>query len=114
MNKWFGAWHPAPAYLDTPEVETPVGAPCGYCEETILAGDDGFIDAGGKPFHRACFLRMVIGSVAHVQHRCSCFVQGAHEGDPPGMTLREGAEAALEAFKRSNLRAVMKENGQIQ
>lgn len=114
MNKWFGSWYPAPAYIDTPDVETPVGAPCHYCSEAIVAGDDGWIDSGGAVFHRACFMRNFIGSVAHIQRRCSCYVPGADEGDPPGMTLRQGAEAALDAHQRSKLRNLMKQNGQIQ
>lgn len=45
--------------------------------------------------HRACAVRAVIGSVAHLERRCSCYIPGADEGDPPGLSKREAAEAAL-------------------
>ena len=43
---------------------------------------------------------MVAGSVAHIEQRCSCFVQGSDEGDPPGMGLREASQAALKTWLR--------------
>jgi hypothetical protein len=85
-------------------VPVPVGEPCVHCHEPIVASDDGWlIPQPGTPeavYHRACFVRSIIGSVAHVEHRCSCWVPGSSESDPPGMSLREAAEAALAAFER--------------
>lgn len=80
---------------------TPIGEPCGRCEEPIVEGDAGVIlphlDGTGVvsevPFHRACFLRGVLGSVGHQQRRCSCF--GGTEEDPPEMSKREAAKAAV-------------------
>jgi hypothetical protein len=44
-------------------------------------------------------MRAIIGSVAHVEHRCSCFVPGSTESDPPGMTRREAANAAVKLWQ---------------
>jgi hypothetical protein len=43
---------------------------------------------------------MVIGSVAHIERRCGCYVSGSMEGDPPEATRREAARAALNAWQR--------------
>ncbi len=48
--------------------------------------------------HRECFFRILGGSVAHQLKRCACY-GGEDAGDPPGMTLREGARAALREFR---------------
>jgi hypothetical protein len=50
--------------------------------------------------HMECVFRSICGSVAHVERRCGCFVKGSEEGDPPGMTLRQAAVAAVQAFER--------------
>jgi hypothetical protein len=95
---WFGKWHPAPAYADCPQTETPVGSVCLYCCETIVIGDDGWILVDGTVLHRECSLRSVIGSVAHQEKRCSCF-GGRGDDKEDGMTRREGAQAAMEYFQ---------------
>jgi hypothetical protein len=64
---------------------------CAYCQEPL---------DGPLPMHPECSFRAVGGSVAHIEQRCSCFVPGSAEGDPPGLTLREGAHAAVEAFHK--------------
>jgi hypothetical protein len=51
--------------------------------------------------HVECVYRAVAGSVAHIEQRCSCYVPGSTEGDPPGLTKRQAAKAALEAHKAS-------------
>lgn len=38
--------------------------------------------------------RAVVGSVAHLQRTCSCYVEGSELNDPPGLSLREAAKAA--------------------
>jgi hypothetical protein len=55
---------------------------CLFCDEPVLPTDQQDPHA-------------VIGSVAHFQRRCSCYVLGASCGDPEGMTKREAARAAL-------------------
>lgn len=100
--KYFGRKHNAPMYEDTERVAVPEGSFCYHCDEMIIAGDDGIILSGcdQHPLHRACFLRGIFGSLAHIEKRCRCFVAGSDEGDPPGLTARQAAEAALAAFDR--------------
>lgn len=50
-----------------------------------------------RPSHWECQARSVLGSVGHIQGRCSCF--GGTEEDPPGLTKREAALAAVAAFR---------------
>jgi hypothetical protein len=84
-----------------PLAPTPVGAFCGWCEESIEEGDEGeimpLLGAGGtvgaSVYHRECQVRAVVGSVGHQSGKCSCF--GGTEEDPPGMTRREAARAAM-------------------
>ena len=45
---------------------------------------------------------MVVGSVGHQLGRCSCF--GGDEDDPPGMTVREAALAAVDLYERNRSR----------
>lgn len=97
MMKWFGI-----ALVDPEEtrIPTPVGYPCGFCQEPIEAGDRGctipHVGDGpvrDMPYHFECHMRLVTGSLAHQQHRCSCY--GGDEHDPAGMTLRQAAQAAF-------------------
>lgn len=68
---------------------------CIHCGEVVLTSEDTYVYANGPVAHRACALRQVIGSVAHLEQRCSCYVVGASEGDPEGMSRREAAQAAM-------------------
>lgn len=84
---------------------------CPYCEEPILEGEEtrdiGHLGADGPAmfrWHIECSARLVIGSIAHIQGRCSCFVEGG-EDDPPGVSLREGARLALAEYRRRIIRA---------
>ena len=45
--------------------------------------------------HEACAARALLGSVAHQQQRCGCYVAGSAEGDDPALTRRQAAVAAL-------------------
>lgn len=90
-------------FSDDP-VPVPVGERCLHCGEPIAAADTGFITpyidrSGGcaaRAFHRECMLRNVLGSVGHQRKKCSCY--GGTEEDPPGMTKREAARAAVRLF----------------
>jgi hypothetical protein len=69
--KWFGIHRADP---EEEVVSTPVGKPCAFCEEAIEMGDRGVtvphIDERGvveKPYHFECHMRLVIGSVGHLQ-----------------------------------------------
>ena len=70
---------------------------CQYCGEEILPG--GRSDAVcNADYHIECAFRGVGGSVGHILKRCSCY--GGTEEDPPGMTKREAAKAALELYRK--------------
>lgn len=95
-------WGPA-VDGDCTMTATPVGWKCLRCEEPIAADDDGLImpyahagPGGGRLVaqHRECFMREVLGSVGHQDKKCSCY--GGTEEDPPGLTRREAAWAAVE------------------
>jgi hypothetical protein len=99
MQAWFGKRGTGGAYKETPQTETPVGVKCLYCIEAIQMGDDGWIYSSGQAVHSECNLRMIVGSVAHQQRRCSCFGGSGSDGED-GMTRRQAAIAACEHFER--------------
>ena len=90
-------------------VPTPDGNCC-WCDESIGKNDKGVImDSWGPDgvvdayWHYECLLRNILGSVGHQRKKCSCF-GGEGNGDPPEMTKREAAKAAVDEFKkRENL-----------
>ncbi len=82
------------------QVETPVGERCDHCGELIGAGDVGTIDIYSDVYHLECNLRTIIGSVAHVERRCSCYGGPDSDVDPPLLTRREAALASVAAWKR--------------
>ena len=97
--KFFGVRYYSAAYTDAEHVDTPVGEHCTHCDEPIAVGDDGWmVPPGRQPFHRACFLRGIIGSVAHQQFCCSCFVKDSSCNDDPQLTVRQAAEAAADYY----------------
>ncbi len=84
------------------EVEPlPLPARCFRCGELVLETDKRLYYPGiDQPLHQACYIRPLIGSVAHIEKRCSCFVPGAEETDDPSLTRRQAAEASLAALER--------------
>lgn len=98
--KYFG--HPFMRFdLGEALVPAPVGVPCAHCQEPIIAGDSGWI-LGNYVFHHDCHMRGIVGSVAHQEKRCSCYVPGSTEDDPPGMTRRRAAQAAVALWQSSH------------
>jgi len=98
--RFFGTRYSSSVYEGAHGVAIPVGQSCAHCDEPIAPGDDGWvIPPEWLPFHRACFLRGVIGSVAHQQRRCGCFVRGSTCNDDPALTRRQAAEAATEFYE---------------
>lgn len=97
--KYFGPEHLRKEHET--QVPAPVEHKCILCEEQIKEGDVGTIRPGNHVIHYECELRGVIGSVGHQKKTCSCF--GGTEEDPPGMTRREAAIAAVKqwAFRRT-------------
>lgn len=92
-------------------IATPVGQLCLWCEEAVVEGDVGTMQAvvdlvdgqpatSSRPSHYECSMRSVIGSVAHLEGRCSCVTPGAEEGDPAGMSRREAAIAAVRLWEK--------------
>jgi hypothetical protein len=101
--KWFGRPYGAGYEHDFPHVETPVGIACAHCGEAIAEGDSGVIISGPiraiRPRHYECFFRPIAGGVNHQLGRCFC-CGGDQPPDPDGMTRREAAKAALEAWEQ--------------
>jgi len=81
-------------------VPVPVGEICTHCAEAIAEEEPGFRYANGPVAHYECFMRMSVGSLAHIEKRCSCFVPGAECTDPPEMARREAARVAVAAWHR--------------
>jgi hypothetical protein len=111
MINWFGpaSWG-APLCATTPRVPAPVGASCAHCGEAIAEDDCGItmphLSAAGasiSTYHLNCYLRTVVGSVGHQKWRCSCY--GGHEDDPPEMTRRQAADAAVALYEARQLAA---------
>lgn len=72
---------------------------CQHCGEPLLPDEPRSpMMVNGQPVHHECGARMVLGSVAHVEGRCSCYVPDADELDPPQLTRRQAAKAALDAY----------------
>ena len=73
--------------------------PCHWCGELILPGDEVspmILNGGADRVHLECGYRMIAGGVNHILGRCTC-CGGTEPPDPPHMTKREAARAALGA-----------------
>lgn len=85
---WFGERWDAPAFEDAPEIPVPAGEPCLGCEEEIALDDSGITmpyvssteEASRGAYHIECYLRSILGSVAHLEKRCSCYGGTDSEG----------------------------------
>lgn len=98
--KWFGPEPFSTACIGIEQVPAPVHTSCLWCEEPIEAEDYGFV-RGEIAEHQECVLRQVVGSVGHLLGSCLCYVTGSSEGDPPGMTKREAARAAVAMYRKN-------------
>jgi hypothetical protein len=102
---YFGSPHFGDPTL-TPRVPAPAGRFCCWCGEMIQLCDSGAIipavgpGAPELPYHEACYARFTIGSVGHQRRSCPCF--GGQMEDPPGLSVRHAAEAALDEIYRQN------------
>ncbi len=103
--RWFGQSWGAPVCSDPfDHVATPVGRACLWCYELIVDGDAGLIvphttrqGVADEPRHVDCFVREVLGGLNHLRGRCTCS-GGTEPPDPPGLTLRQAATAAVDFF----------------
>jgi hypothetical protein len=73
----------------------PMSACCRWCGELIRATDH---PSDVAFMHYECGARAVIGSVGHIEGKCSCY--GGTEEDPPELTRRQAAQAALDAYRK--------------
>lgn len=102
MIRWFGLVPFAQICQDAERIPCPVGETCMWCKEAIELGVDGFA-LDGVPLqvmHMECHFRMIMGSVGHHLKLCSCY--GGNDEDPEGMTTRQAAVAALQAWQATN------------
>lgn len=99
--QWFGIEPFAPMCDDLDRVPVPIGEPCAWCGELVGSGDQGFYLGGcDQPTHQECFIRQVVGSVAHQQRRCSCY---GGVGEDVG-ALRAAARAAMQLWLETEAR----------
>jgi hypothetical protein len=75
---------------------------CLWCDEPV--GESEQHPLFSSPIHWECAIRSIAGSVAHQEQRCSCYVKGSEEEDPPGMSKRQGAKVAMDLWNVLNRR----------
>jgi hypothetical protein len=75
---------------------------CPWCCTPVMPPDRAFVYANGPVAHWVCAMRQVIGSVAHLERRCHCYVAGATAQDPDGLSRRDAAEAAVAVWMREH------------
>jgi hypothetical protein len=73
---------------------------CVYCDEPLSENDANACNFVIRPEHWECGFRAIMGSVAHIEQRCGCYVPGSTDHDPPNMTKREAARAAVAAWNK--------------
>jgi hypothetical protein len=73
---------------------------CDYCGEEVLPEEVTEQRLNNKPVHQECAFRAVAGSAAHILRECPCY--GGTRHDPPGLTKRQAAKLALEAYRTVN------------
>jgi hypothetical protein len=77
--------------------EEPKGATCAWCQEQIKRGENGVDLENGSHEHVECFIASIVGSVAHQEHRCTCY-DGFADCEENG-TRREVAKAAFQNWQ---------------
>lgn len=73
---------------------------CARCGEPLLPMED-LAPIGGAPMHWECGLRMAVGGLNHQLGRCSC-CGGTEPPDPPELSRRQAARAAVKHYLRHN------------
>jgi hypothetical protein len=103
---WFGQLAPG-ATSDFPQVATPTGEACMWCDEAIAETDNGVIiphlgkeNTTAQPWHIECFTRSLVGGVNHLRRQCTCF-GGSLTADPPGLSRREAAILSLRHYHKN-------------
>ena len=72
---------------------------CAWCGEPILPGDP-LAPVAGVTEHWECGLRSVAGGLNHQMGTCTC-CGGTEPPDPPNMTARQAALAAVGYYART-------------
>ena len=104
MNLFGEPWNEMTKALE--QVQIPIGEKCAWCDEEFIENDQGLeIPHLGeviefRSFHKNCFLREIVGSLGHQQKKCSC--HGGDTEDPPEMSIREAANAAVDFWMKQN------------
>lgn len=91
---WFGAGWSSWLNYECEHQDTPIGEPCFWCDEAIEPWASGVVMSCFTA-HLECFLRQGMGSVGHQLGLCSCSGGPGILDDPPGLTIREAARAAV-------------------
>jgi hypothetical protein len=83
-----------------------LGLLCHHCGESFAPSEYGHmsycLEPGGWACiarHRECDLRMVLGSVGHLEGKCSCY--GGDQEDPPELSVRDAARAAVAIWEEA-------------
>lgn len=80
--------------------------PCPRCGEPIALED--WIEPvlglgeGRRLYHLECFMRGVVGSIGHQQGLCMCHGGPGTLDDPPELTNRQAARAAIDHYLRTH------------
>lgn len=95
--QYFGESWDVPMLEGAAQVPTPVGEPCGYCDEEVAEGEQGIMrtyvgahTSEWRPIHRECDLRAVVGGVNHLKGTCTCH-GGSEDPDPSWCNRRQAA-----------------------
>jgi hypothetical protein len=91
--RYFGERWPAPILDDAVECDLPDGS-CVCCDEPFAPGDSGWVWLSGQAVHVECGVRQALGGVNHQLGLCIC-CGGTRDPDPPGLSRRDAARAAL-------------------
>jgi hypothetical protein len=108
VHGWFGPPWPSGVCWDDNDrlrtdmrIQVPIGDRCLHCEAPFEPDDSGmampcYTTEGPsiRHIHKECNLRMAIGSLAHLEHRCTCY--GGTDNATPGLTMREEAQMVWE------------------
>lgn len=112
--RWFGRPWDAPAWEDMPEEDriNVYGMDCGMCGEKIEQGDSGvtmpFVERApisaisapqewiseNRPIHVECHLRSSLGSVEHLDSKCTCHEDGVYSS----LSYREQAKLVFDRW----------------
>lgn len=72
---------------------------CHWCTEMVVPGD--LMHSALPGYHYACALRAALGSIGHLQGRCSCHrTDGTAEDDPPELTKRQAARLVADYVRQ--------------